>query len=524
MYGGHKKNLIYICVFHQENYIELLKLLIKSISLRSNINKDTTDILIITSPAFLPIIQKELSEYDLPLQYMTLNLNTKMEAGCCKLNIFDYEKISLYNKILYLDTDVLINSDINILFNLEISSDKIYALEEGEIGHEYWGKQFFDFKKFDPNTKAFSSGVFYLMNNEKIKTLLSNTKTHIDTYINKDNNPEPVTLDQPFIVYNAFIENKYDNQLMKQYMENNPTEVSKDKIIYHFPGGPGNYSSKIEKMNNFFDKMIKNNTTKTHIGGSSIDFTFGITTGGDVDERIQTICESIRKEKIPNYEIIIVGDSKVIGPDVRIIPFDESVETYEYMGKKHPPHAKKKNLIMKEAKYENVILLHDYISLKEGWYNGFLKFGNNFEVCMCPIVNTFEGTKSTNYFLNMFKHPDFLSLIGGDSDARRLPRDFKLTPLLSKLTYPEGKFQIYKKKTGLRFPLYEGYGVEDTMMGVELANTNIMIHINKESEILFLKPHNHLQKSEISNENLDKLYNLSESKIMEILQKGIINL
>ena len=44
---------------------------------------------------------------------------------------------------------------------------------------------------------------------------------------------------------------------MKRYIENNPTEVSKDKIIYHFPGGPGDYSSKIEKMNNFFDKITK---------------------------------------------------------------------------------------------------------------------------------------------------------------------------------------------------------------------------------------------------------------------------
>ena len=43
-------NLIYICVFHQQNYINLLKLLINSIHIRGNLNKETTDILIITSP------------------------------------------------------------------------------------------------------------------------------------------------------------------------------------------------------------------------------------------------------------------------------------------------------------------------------------------------------------------------------------------------------------------------------------------------------------------------------------------
>jgi len=256
MWGGNKnKNLIYACVFHQEQYIDLLELLIKSISLKANLNKDTTDILIITSPDFLPLIQKKLSEYSLPLVYMTLDLHTKMEASCCKLNIFDYKDLDKYVKILYLDTDVLINSDINVLFNLEILPGKIYTLEEGTIGGEWWGKEFFDFTKFDPNTGAFTAGVFFFINNIDIKTLFSNTKKHIDKYINIDKNPEPETLDQPFLVYNSFLENKYDNQMMKKYMENNPTVVNKEKIIYHFPEGPGHYESKLEKMNNFLLKQ-----------------------------------------------------------------------------------------------------------------------------------------------------------------------------------------------------------------------------------------------------------------------------
>jgi hypothetical protein len=36
-------------------------------------------------------------------------------------------------------------------------------------------------------------------------------------------------------------------KFMKKYMENNPTVVNKEKIIYHFPGGSGGYASKLEK-------------------------------------------------------------------------------------------------------------------------------------------------------------------------------------------------------------------------------------------------------------------------------------
>jgi lipopolysaccharide biosynthesis glycosyltransferase len=123
-----------MCVFHQESYIKLLKLLITSISEKGNINK-TTDILIITSPVFQPLIQKELEGFSLPIQYYILNLQTLMEASCCKLKIFQYSEIDKYEKILYLDTDVLVNSDVNPLFDTHISSEKLYALEEGITGH-----------------------------------------------------------------------------------------------------------------------------------------------------------------------------------------------------------------------------------------------------------------------------------------------------------------------------------------------------------------------------------------------------
>ena len=248
------KNLIYMCVFHQENYINLLKLLITSISVKANIDRETTDILIITCPSFQPLIQKELEGFDLPIHYYILDLHTLMEASCSKLKIFQYEHIDKYQKILYLDTDVLVNSDVNVLFNLEISSEKLYALEEGNIGHEFWGVQFFDFTKFNRNTPAFSAGVFYIMNSLSMKILINETNLHIENYLSKNTNV-PYCLDQPFLVYNSFIQEKYDNQIMKTYLELNPSIVSNEKIVYHFPGDPGFYNSKYNKMTAFWEKM-----------------------------------------------------------------------------------------------------------------------------------------------------------------------------------------------------------------------------------------------------------------------------
>jgi hypothetical protein len=46
-------------------------------------------------------------------------------------------------------------------------------------------------------------------------------------------------------------------------VENNPSGVSPEKIIYHFPGTPGHYVSKYKKMTEFWDKMMDKTAVKT---------------------------------------------------------------------------------------------------------------------------------------------------------------------------------------------------------------------------------------------------------------------
>jgi lipopolysaccharide biosynthesis glycosyltransferase len=212
-------NLIYICVFHQEKYINLLTLLITSLSTKANFNKDTTEILIITSQTFKPIIQNNLSSFNLPIHYYILNLNTLFQAGCARLNIFNYNNIIKYEKILYIDTDILLNSDVNVLFNLDLDLDKIYALEEGHIGHPFWGGFLFDFNKYNINTPAFTSSVLLFKNSYDIRVLFSIIQKHILNYASNPLNKVPTCLDQPFIVYTAISHNKYDNQVLKNMLK-----------------------------------------------------------------------------------------------------------------------------------------------------------------------------------------------------------------------------------------------------------------------------------------------------------------
>ena len=233
-----KMNLIYACVFLQSNYIQLLKLLILYISEKGNVDKDS-----------------EISSIPLPrVDYYTIDLHSLFEAACARLNIFKYTNINNYEKILYLDTDILINSDVNVIFRLELEDDKLYALEEGHIGHDLWGGQFFDFDSFDKNTPAFSSGVLLFRNSYSMKSLFDEIIAYIADYL-AQRKPLTACLDQPFIVYHAISQNKSNVNVLKEYVENCPTAVNDHKIVYHFAGGPGKYQSKLQRMTDFWVKM-----------------------------------------------------------------------------------------------------------------------------------------------------------------------------------------------------------------------------------------------------------------------------
>lgn len=243
-----------MCVSFQEKYIDLLKLLLGSIRINGKINKENTHILIFTTESFKKIIEKDMHSFELPINFHIIEINTLMGSACCKLKIFDYPDIDKYEKILYLDTDVLVTGDLNILFNVDISNDKLYALEEGNIGHDFWGGPLlFDFEKFNKEQSAFSTGVFYMRNSISMKSLFQDVNEHIKT---SEHIPE--CLEQPFLVFYCIKDNKYDNQMMKSYLENNAFIIDPKKLIYHFPGTPGHYQSKLQKMVFFARNNFKN--------------------------------------------------------------------------------------------------------------------------------------------------------------------------------------------------------------------------------------------------------------------------
>ena len=245
------KTIIYSCVFFNEKYINLINLLLKSYKLFGN-SPDDVDYLIICNTDFQNKIKAIFDNLNISGKIWCIDLKTKFEAGYSRLKIFDYHDINLYNKILYLDCDILVTNSINNILDFQLEN-KLYALQEGNTKHRYWGSKFFD---KNPNCSAFTSGILLFNNNIIIKDLFSQILLHIHNHITSML-PIPACLDQPFIIYHAVKNNLYDNQKLINIVINNPNDFN-NQTISHFPGRPGHYESKIKKMDIFMKYIMFN--------------------------------------------------------------------------------------------------------------------------------------------------------------------------------------------------------------------------------------------------------------------------
>jgi hypothetical protein len=164
-----------------------------------------------------------------------------------------------------------------------------------------------------------------------------------------------------------------------------------------------------------------------------MDFSFCIATLPMTHKFLPQIIHSIESLNIPNYEILICGTNVSVEiPNVRWIqvPLNTSLSN-------------KKTKMVEEAKYENLVILHDYVSFDDDWYTGFLKFQEEtkgeWDVAMCKIKNI-DGTRGIDWM--------------------GLPNDTKYGNVLfpyeysnPKGMYVPGQFWVAKKSLMLKYPL-----------------------------------------------------------------------
>ena len=258
-------NCIFCCIFNDEKYVQLFYLLLQSIYIFGNFNTDEeTDILLYTSTHFMNMIKQNRLYYELFLNKIKIVVNDDYDdiTNACRsrLDFFHLPGVSKYQKVLYLDTDIIIKGDIHTIFDIA-KDDILYVVEEGTIDNDnpldWWGKNLFngheEINSFQDKS-AFNSGVILFKNCRHVENLFE--------HINNDmRNRNHNFFDQPFIVYNAFKYNMFDNKLLNQYCVNiksiDISHLYSNKIINHFPLGVGQSEIKLQVMNDFFIYLVQ---------------------------------------------------------------------------------------------------------------------------------------------------------------------------------------------------------------------------------------------------------------------------
>jgi hypothetical protein len=221
-----------------------------------------------------------------------------------------------------------------------------------------------------------------------------------------------------------------------------------------------------------------------------MNFSFGICCCEENKPLQKTIIESIRKLNIPNYEIILVGNTQykvdeiIEGKDLKYILFDESIKPGWI--------TKKKNIITEHSRYENIVYAHDYIKFNEDWYNGYLNH-ENFKISMNRIHNL-DGKRSIDWLI-------YYQDLCFPNAEQLLPYDLEF----SKIMYIPGFYWVAKKEVMQKFPLNENliWSQAEDIEWSRRIREKYKFSMNPESTVQFLKQKDYTLNV-LSQENIDK--------------------
>jgi hypothetical protein len=229
----NKKYLIYTCVFHNEQYIELLKLFINGIL--KNCDKTRIDLLVITSEAMKTKIINKIPN----INYNCIFLITKsigyFGALSSKFDIYKYQNINDYSKIMYMDVDCVIIDDINKIFELPITDNKFYGVSNGTIDNPMYGYDIFQYDlindcqksccseykqyKYNPIVQGIDTFCYLFVPSVENLNIFVKIRNKIYTY-NLYHKQNIKLFDQPFFNYIAIINNILELTKLQQYCVN----------------------------------------------------------------------------------------------------------------------------------------------------------------------------------------------------------------------------------------------------------------------------------------------------------------
>lgn len=283
-----QKHLIYSCIFGSRDFIDVFDLLLESMDMYGEVTDDV-EYMIITHPDLEDDVHVCLKGYNrIKHTIKTVDIQHEKDATCCRFKIFDLIKPDEFQKILYIDIDVLITNKLDNILSID-TQNKLCALREGP--HRKRHALLFDdvtFEELKDTRGTFNAGVLLFEPCTKIRKLFDSTvdllnKTFTQSGINQslyslhEDPPAPThemvgdfvkyhddgvmfkeVNDQNYLNYTAIKTNMYEHKLWTTVVLNPKTHKDfKGHVISHFAGNYGIAEKKEIKMKEYLE-FLKN--------------------------------------------------------------------------------------------------------------------------------------------------------------------------------------------------------------------------------------------------------------------------
>uniref|UniRef100_A0A6C0DR79 Nucleotide-diphospho-sugar transferase domain-containing protein n=1 Tax=viral metagenome TaxID=1070528 RepID=A0A6C0DR79_9ZZZZ len=179
-------NLIYTTIGYDIKWFNIVLIMLKSIE-KYTIDKSVFDFLIICDECMYEFIINFIRDecqfsFNVKVHNSNKNSSTPMFASMNKLLIYDFEEISSYSKILFIDGDIYSTLSLDKMFNNELTDNILYVYKEKHDINEhkqiFWGLENYtdeDLEIFrQKSIYPFNCGIFLFNNTSEMKDDFTN--------------------------------------------------------------------------------------------------------------------------------------------------------------------------------------------------------------------------------------------------------------------------------------------------------------------------------------------------------------
>lgn len=224
---------------------------------------------------------------------------------------------------------------------------------------------------------------------------------------------------------------------------------------------------------------------------------------------LNSLIESIHKQNIPDYEILIAySEGKIIknttNKNIKYFPVKKQSSKINH-NKKLEQH-KKRQIMTSQAKYENIIFLKDYHILHANWYTNIKMYNDDFKVIIGKVL--FENnTRYLDRCVGGYSHENY--------DYRNgilIPYEINHCGILKKLDmYVSGATFLVKKS--LINKLFKKFQNHEFIKDYDICKfifTRINYEITLSDSIIISRKQNLTPKYKNRNrlvQNMEKIFN-----------------